>query len=106
MVNSIEAIEACHDKFRTSIMLDEAGIPTPKTSIITELDLALAAHEEVGGKFPVVLKTVSGAGGKGVFIIDSDISLKQPYQYSLRVTLMRNCSFNNSRSMETSEFLF
>jgi RimK family alpha-L-glutamate ligase len=76
VINSIEAIENCHDKFRTSIMLDEAGIATPKTSIITDPDLALAAHEEVGGKFPVVLKTVSGAGGKGVFIIDSDISLK------------------------------
>ena len=57
-------------------MLEEADIPTPKTSIITDPDLALAAHEEVGGKFPVVLKTVSGAGGRGVFIIDSSVSLK------------------------------
>ena len=57
-------------------MLEEANIPTPKTSIITDPDLALAAHEEVGGQFPVVLKTVSGAGGRGVFIIDSSVSLK------------------------------
>ena len=76
VVNTIEAIESCHDKFRTAVMLEEADIPTPKTSIITDPDLALAAHEEVGGKFPVVLKTVSGAGGRGVFIIDSSVSLK------------------------------
>ena len=76
VVNTIEAIESCHDKFRTAVMLEEADIPTPKTSIITDPDLALAAHEEVGGQFPVVLKTVSGAGGRGVFIIDSSVSLK------------------------------
>ena len=76
VVNSIEAIESCNDKFRTSVLLNEAGLPTPKTSIITDPDLALAAHKEVGGQFPVVMKTVSGAGGRGVFIIDSDMSLK------------------------------
>lgn len=69
--NSRECIEICGDKFRTGLRLMDLGLPTPKTSSVRSEKNLERAHKEVGGKFPVVLKTIYGTKGKGVFIAES-----------------------------------
>ena len=76
VINNREAIEICSDKFRTAITLSEGNLPTPKTALVTDVDDITDIHGIVGGKFPVVAKTIRGSKGKGVFIIDSEKSLK------------------------------
>lgn len=70
-INSRECIEICGDKFRTYIKLTDLGIESPKTAMVRNEESLKKAHENVGGKYPVVLKTVTGTKGKGVFIAES-----------------------------------
>ena len=75
VINSRDSIEICSDKYRTSVTLVEAGLPTPRTALVTDSDMIEDVHKQVGGKFPVVAKTLTGSKGQGVFIIDSKPSL-------------------------------
>lgn len=79
-LNSRYCIETCADKFRTSMRLVEQGIPTPKTAIVRTVEGIEHAHQQIGGKFPVVVKTIFGTKGKGVFIVESEKSLKSSLQ--------------------------
>ena len=75
-VNSRECIETCADKYRTAMRLVEQGLSTPRTSIIRTLDSVDHAIESIGGNFPIIVKTLFGTKGAGVFIAESEKSLK------------------------------
>ncbi|WP_026368385.1 RimK family alpha-L-glutamate ligase [Aminiphilus circumscriptus] len=64
VVNSPEALERSVDKFTTSALLEEAGIPTPRTEVTENLDEALACFRRLGGD--VVVKPLFGSEGKGI----------------------------------------
>jgi RimK family alpha-L-glutamate ligase len=64
VVNPPAAIEHGVDKYYTSALLDDAGIPTPRTVVAERFDDALAALEELGGD--VVVKPLFGSEGKGM----------------------------------------
>jgi [lysine-biosynthesis-protein LysW]--L-2-aminoadipate ligase len=61
-VNSYEATIACDNKFLTSTILHEAGIPTLRTMIAYTPHSALEAIERLG--YPVVLKPPVGSWGR------------------------------------------
>lgn len=74
-VNSYDSVIVCEDKLQTTRKLQLNNIPVPKTALISsEADIDKAV-EEVGGKYPVVCKFLSGTKGIGVFMIDSRPSL-------------------------------
>lgn len=79
-LNERLSIEACEDKYRTALKLEEAKLPTPETCLVPTEDMIDLAHSEVGGQFPVVVKTLNGTQGKGVFIINEYKSLKSTLQ--------------------------
>lgn len=80
VVNTIESILACENKFVTSKILMDAGIPVPKMALVDGEDSIESAVKQIGGNFPVVLKMLSGSHGIGVSIIDSLASLKSVLQ--------------------------
>ena len=82
MINSLAAIDACEDKFITYKKLKAAGVPTPKTTVITSssLDKLQDKVDSIGGSFPVVAKILNGTQGVGVMIFDSMMSLKSTLQ--------------------------
>ncbi len=80
VVNTLNSILACENKFTTSKILIDAGIPTPKMSIVESDESIDSAVKEIGGKFPVVLKMLSGSHGIGVSIVESLASLKSVLQ--------------------------
>ena len=84
-VNSRETIEACGDKYRTYLKLTDAGLPCPRSAIVHEEEMIEPAMQRIGGKFPVVVKLLSGSKGVGVFIIDSEKSLKSVLQVMWKV---------------------
>lgn len=55
-------ISVCGDKFLTTLALEAAGVPTPKTVLALSEEAALRAMERLG--FPVVLKPVVGSWGR------------------------------------------
>lgn len=80
LINDMESMELCQNKFATSIALQKNGILHPKTALVTNEDAIETIHKKIGGKFPVVVKTITGAEGIGVMIIDSIPSLKSVLQ--------------------------
>jgi len=79
-VNDINSMEFCRNKFTTALSLEKHKINSPKTALLSSVDSIDLALKKVGGKFPVVIKTISGAEGIGVSIVDSYQSLKSVLQ--------------------------
>jgi [lysine-biosynthesis-protein LysW]--L-2-aminoadipate ligase len=61
-LNSAEAVRLCDDKAENSLVLEAAGIPTPRTLIAFDVDSAIKACEVLG--YPAVLKPVTGSWGR------------------------------------------
>ena len=61
-VNDPETVDLAGDKIRTSLRLQERGIPTPRTVVALSPEAALRALEEVG--YPAVLKPAVGSWGR------------------------------------------
>jgi len=80
VVNTLDSIMSCENKYVTSKILQDAGIPVPKMAIIEKEDDIQPGIKQIGGKFPVVLKLLSGSQGIGVSIVDSEASLKSVLQ--------------------------
>ena len=79
-VNTLESMEICENKFITSQVLEDHDLPVPKYALVPNEDSLDKALEAIGGKFPVVMKLLSGTQGIGVSIVDSYASLKSVYQ--------------------------
>lgn len=63
VVNSPRAIERTVDKYLTSALLEEAGIPTPATVVCQGYEAAMAAFRSMGD---VVAKPLFGSEGRGM----------------------------------------
>ena len=61
-LHSAEAVRLCDDKAENSLVLEAAGIPTPRTLIAFDVESAIRACEIVG--YPAVLKPVTGSWGR------------------------------------------
>ena len=75
MLNEIGTMKNARNKLTTSRILTDAKLVTPITSIVHPAVLDDAV-KTVGGKFPMILKTVTGSQGKGVMKIESMDSLR------------------------------
>ena len=73
VVNSATAIEKTVDKYYTSSLLEDAGLPTPRTIVTERFDEAIAAFDELGRD--VIVKPLFGSEGKGMMHInDPDLA--------------------------------
>ncbi|MCS7095724.1 MAG: RimK family alpha-L-glutamate ligase [Candidatus Bathyarchaeota archaeon] len=73
VVNPPEAIEHCVDKYDILTILEETGIPVPRTVVTESPEEALKAFHELGGD--VVVKPIFGSRGIGsTRISDPDIA--------------------------------
>jgi RimK family alpha-L-glutamate ligase len=63
VINPPEAIEHCVDKYDILTILEENGLPVPRTAVTENTDEALTAFGELGGD--VVVKPVFGSRGVG-----------------------------------------
>lgn len=74
-LNSMEAMESARNKLSTARILQSNNIQTPKTAVIHS-GIADEVVESLGGKFPMMLKTITGSKGKGVMKMESLSSLR------------------------------
>lgn len=63
VINPPEAIEHCVDKYDILAILEENGIPVPRTAVTESMNLALAAFDDLGRD--VVVKPLFGSRGIG-----------------------------------------
>jgi len=71
VLNSGQSLRAASNKVETQILLNNAGIKTPRSAVFTNEDQAEKAIEAIGGKFPIIIKTIRGTHGVGVIRADS-----------------------------------
>jgi len=64
IVNPPTAIERTVDKYYTSTLLEDAGLPTPHTIVTEQFDDAMVAFHELGGD--IVVKPIFGSEGRGI----------------------------------------
>jgi ribosomal protein S6--L-glutamate ligase/tetrahydromethanopterin:alpha-L-glutamate ligase len=64
VVNPPAAIERTVDKYYTSTLLEDAGLPTPRTIVAEQFSDAVDAFQELGGE--VVVKPIFGSEGRGM----------------------------------------
>jgi RimK family alpha-L-glutamate ligase len=75
VINSPRAIECGVDKYYAAALLEDAGLPTPRTIVCERLEDALAAFEQLGGD--VVLKPLFGSEGRGIVrVTDPDTAYR------------------------------
>jgi RimK family alpha-L-glutamate ligase len=75
IVNPPTTIERTVDKYYTSALLEDAGLPTPRTIVTERFDEALAAFHELGGD--IVVKPLFGSEGRGmVRVSDPDTAYR------------------------------
>ena len=67
-VNRFDVVNLCGDKVLTSLRLQEAGVPTPRTVVALTPEAALKALDEVG--YPAVLKPPIGSWGRLMAKVD------------------------------------
>jgi RimK family alpha-L-glutamate ligase len=73
MVNPPTAIEHCVDKYDILAILEDVGVPVPRTLATESVNEALKAFSELGGD--VVVKPIFGSRGQGATrIVDVDIA--------------------------------
>lgn len=75
-----EAVERCRDKYRTRAALDAAGVPQPRSRLVSGHDEALAAADDIG--YPVVLKPRALAGSFGVVKADSPAQVRKAIAFT------------------------
>ena len=75
LVNDLEAMLVCDNKMSNIIALERNNIPVPRTSIVNNVKSIEQAHDNIGGKFPVIIKTLKGTQGVGVSKVNDMASL-------------------------------
>ena len=71
MLNTRSAMLTCDNKLTSALLCEKFGIPIPKTAYVSNEKNLRTALDMIGGKFPLILKTLTGTQGVGVIKIES-----------------------------------
>jgi len=71
MLNTRAAMLTCDNKLSSALLFEKFGIPTPRTAFVSNEKNLKTALDMIGGKFPLILKTLTGTQGVGVIKIES-----------------------------------
>jgi cyanophycin synthetase len=76
------AIDIASDKSLTNRLLDAAGLPVPKSEVVTTADAAVEAATAIG--YPCVLKPLDGNHGRGVQLdLRSEVDVRNAFAPAL-----------------------
>jgi cyanophycin synthetase len=79
------AVDVASDKNLTNRLLDSAGLPVPKSEVVTTADAAVAAARRIG--YPCVLKPLDGNHGRGVHLdLGTEDAVREAFDGALRET--------------------
>ena len=66
LINDLETMLLCDNKMTSTLALERNNISVPRTAIVNNVKSIEEAHKRIGGKFPVIIKTLRGTQGIGV----------------------------------------
>ncbi len=77
-------LETFGDKTRAHDLAARLGVPLPRATVgATEIDEVRAFQEEVGGR-PIMLKALSGGGGRGIRLVGPGDDIAQAFELCVR----------------------
>jgi ribosomal protein S6--L-glutamate ligase len=79
VVNGYIGVFRAKNKIRTMQLLDHNNVPVPKTLVAQDLGLIEGVAQEF--RFPVIIKSIYGTHGRGVFLAESKRSLGPIIEY-------------------------
>ena len=75
LINGSESIDAVKDKLYSQQILGQSNLPVPKTMLVKHpINLELV---EKNLKYPMIVKTLSGSYGSGVFLVEDRKQFRQ-----------------------------
>jgi RimK family alpha-L-glutamate ligase len=80
MINNRESMLTCDNKMSAYMSFERHGINTPRTSLVNNEKSVIDAHKRIGGKFPVIIKTLTGTQGIGVSKVENMESMMSVIQ--------------------------
>ncbi|MEI6222582.1 MAG: lysine biosynthesis protein LysX [bacterium] len=78
-VNTYDVVKVCGDKLLTSLILQRAGVPTPKVKVAYTAEAALLAADEMG--YPCVVKPVVGSWGRLIAKLETRTAAEAVLEY-------------------------
>ena len=75
LINGSDSIDTVKDKLYTQQVLGESNLPVPKTLLVKHPINVEWVEQNIG--FPVIIKTLSGSFGAGVFLTENKKQFKQ-----------------------------
>ncbi len=88
LINSSTAIDTVKDKLYTQQVLGESNLPVPKTLLVRHPIKLEWVERNIG--FPVIIKTLSGSFGAGVFLAED----KKHFRQLLKMAEITKKSYN------------
>ena len=88
MINGSDAIDNVKDKLYSQQILGQSSLPVPKTMLVKHpinIDLV-----EKNIKYPMIVKTLSGSYGSGVFMVDD----KKQFRQMMKMAELTNARYN------------
>ncbi|MGW5271526.1 RimK family alpha-L-glutamate ligase [Streptomyces sp. NPDC004044] len=80
VVNSADATEVCGDKWLSTVALEAAGVPTPRTALGLTPQATLAALDSLG--YPALIKPLVGSWGRLVVPLPDRASAESVLEYA------------------------
>lgn len=80
VVNSVHATEVCGDKWRSTMALQAAQVPTPRTALGLTPQATLAALDSIG--YPALIKPLVGSWGRLVVPLPDRSSAESVLEYA------------------------
>ena len=68
-----ETLRIAHDKFLSTMVLKNKGLPVPETYAIKSMSTLKSVARKL--RFPAIVKLLSGSGGKGVMFVENEEQL-------------------------------
>ena len=88
LINGSEAIDAVKDKLYSQQILGQSSLPVPKTMLVKHpINVGLV---EKNLNYPMIVKTLSGSYGSGVFMVDD----KKQFRQLMKMAELSNARYN------------
>ena len=88
MINGSDAIDNVKDKLYSQQILGQSNLPVPKTMLVKHpIDINLV---EKNLNYPMIVKTLSGSYGSGVFMVDD----KKQFRQMMKMAELAKPSYN------------
>ena len=75
LINGSESIDAVKDKLYSQQILGQSNLPVPKTMLVKHPINVKLVEDNI--KYPMIVKTLSGSYGSGVFMVDDRKQFRQ-----------------------------